>query len=261
MHITTDDQCELNYQQTGHGPAIVFLHGFGGYQQIWGRQVDFFVRHGYQVITYDQRNHGATAFDPHLAHLSRLTRDLKNLLDQLALNRPVLIGHSMGASVIYDFLRRFPAVPLQGIVAVDQSPKLINTATWPYGFMTATRANYQQLLLHPNCSETSVKIDRRVFDQLATAKRQFPFDRAANRPLIADLGRQDFRSVLQSTTTPTLIITGAASPFYRPAFTQVARANPAVQTVTIAHSGHVVMAEQPMAFNQAVADFLVKLDN
>lgn len=256
MRLKTDDGVTLNYQQTGSGQPLVFLHGFGGYQQVWGAQVDFFTAHGYQVITYDQRNHGASGFDPGLHQLSRLTADLKDLLDQLGLIRPVLIGHSMGASVIYDFLRRYSSGPLAGVVVVDQSPKLINSPNWPYGFMTATRANYQQLLLHPDCSETVVKINRGVFDQLAQAKRQFPFDREANRPLVADLGRQDFRTVLKKTTTPTLIITGAASPFYRGGFTSITRANPVIQTVTVPHCGHVVMAEQPDQFNQGVLDFL-----
>ena len=42
MNLTTDDGVRLNYQQTGRGPSLIFLHGFGGYQQVWARQVDYF---------------------------------------------------------------------------------------------------------------------------------------------------------------------------------------------------------------------------
>ena len=149
MELRTDDGFHLNYQVVGHGQSLVFIHGFGGYQQVWTRQVEFFSTHGYQVVTYDQRNHGASQFDPNLDSIHRLSKDLFELLSMPVIERPVLIGHSMGASVIYDFLTRYPNYPLAGVVAVDQSPRLINSPSWPYGFMKVTRANYQQGLLSP----------------------------------------------------------------------------------------------------------------
>lgn len=30
MNLTTDDGVRLNYQQTGGGPSLIFLHGFWG---------------------------------------------------------------------------------------------------------------------------------------------------------------------------------------------------------------------------------------
>ncbi|MGJ3707396.1 alpha/beta fold hydrolase [Limosilactobacillus fermentum] len=119
MELRTDDGLRLNYQVVGHGQSLVFIHGFGGYQQVWTRQVEYFTSHGYQVVTYDQRNHDASQFDPNLDSIHRLSRDLQELLALPTINHPILIGHSMGASVIYDFLTRYPNYPLAGVVAVD----------------------------------------------------------------------------------------------------------------------------------------------
>ncbi|MCT2875363.1 alpha/beta fold hydrolase [Limosilactobacillus fermentum] len=96
MNLTTDDGVRLNYQQTGRGPSLIFLHGFGGYQQVWARQVDYFSSRGYQVTTYDQRNHGASQFDPNLTSIHRLSQDLKNVLSLPNIQEPVLIGRSYG---------------------------------------------------------------------------------------------------------------------------------------------------------------------
>lgn len=260
MNLTTDDGVCLNYQQTGGGPSLIFLHGFGGYQQVWARQVDYFSSRGYQVTTYDQRNHGASQFDPNLTSIHRLSQDLKNVLSLPNIQEPVLIGHSMGVSVIYDFLRQYPDYPLAGVVAVDQSPKLINTPSWPYGYMQVTRTNYRQGLLHPRCSETLNGIDPYVFDLLKVARQQYPFNRDANQELVADVARQDYRSTLAKTKVPTLLVTANQSPFYRGKYAQVAKDNPVISHVAINQGGHVIMAEKVGAFNQVVEDFLKKLN-
>lgn len=259
MELRTDDGFRLNYQVVGHGQSLVFIHGFGGYQQVWTRQVEFFSTHGYQVVTYDQRNHGASQFDPNLDSIHRLSKDLFELLSMPVIERPVLIGHSMGASVIYDFLTRYPNYPLAGVVAVDQSPRLINSPSWPYGFMKVTRANYQQGLLSPGVSEILHGIDQHVFDRLQSVKQQFPFDREANRELVTDVARQDFRQTLATTKVPTLFVTANQSPFYQPAYATVAKDNPMVHHVSIDQSGHVVMAEQVAAFNRVMSQFLHQL--
>ena len=259
MELRTDDGLRLNYQVVGHGQSLVFIHGFGGYHQVWTRQVEYFTSHGYQVVTYDQRNHGTSQFDPNLDSIHRLSRDLQELLALPTINHPILIGHSMGASVIYDFLTRYPNYPLAGVVAVDQSPRLINSPSWPYGFMKVTRANYQQGLLAPGVSETLHGIDQHVYDQLRVVKQQFPFGRAANRELVTDVARQDFRPTLATTKVPTLLVTANQSPFYQSAYATVAKYNPMVHHVSINQSGHVVMAEQVAVFNQVVSQFLHQL--
>ena len=260
MNLIIDDGIKLNYQQAGTGQSLIFIHGFGGYQQVWTRQLEYFSSKGYHVVAYDQRNHGASQFDPNLASIHRLSKDLKELLELTTIKKPVLIGHSMGASVIYDFLTQYPAFDLAGVIAVDQSPYLINTPSWPYGFMKVTRANYVQGLMAPERSETLNGIDRHVFDMLSVVKRQFPFDRDANRKLLADVARHDFRKTLATTAVPTLLITANQSPFYRSSYAMVAKDNPAVEHVSIDQSGHVIMAEQVDKFNQVVENFLTKLN-
>ena len=45
-----NDGAVLSYSKVGHGQPVILIHGFGGYRQIWTRQVPFLVSQGYQVV-------------------------------------------------------------------------------------------------------------------------------------------------------------------------------------------------------------------
>lgn len=110
MDYQTSDGVQLNYQVAGSGQPVVLIHGFGGYQQIWCLQVPELVKQGYQVISYDQRNHGASGHTPGLDSIDRLIDDLHELLVGLKVDWPFLIGHSMGAAEIYGFLKQLSLI-------------------------------------------------------------------------------------------------------------------------------------------------------
>lgn len=260
MNLITNDGTRLNYYRYGStGQPVVLVHGFGGYQEVWCLQVDHLVRQGYQVITYDQRNHGSSSHDDQLDSLAPLIRDLAELLKKLELDKPFLIGHSMGAAVIYGFLAQYPQYPLSGVIAIDQSPKMLNTPQWPYGYMDATRASYRLILKeHGNVRETLNGVPKQVIDKLAPEKEMFPFVRAENLPLLYDHARRDWRTTLATTNVPVLLVTGEESPYFDGRFADVmAEQNPAfISHRSVAQCGHVVMAEQKAAFNQVMDEFL-----
>lgn len=261
MDFQTSDGVELNYQVEGSGQPVVLIHGFGGYQQIWYLQVPELVKQGYQVITYDQRNHGASGHTPGLDSLDRLIADLHELLVGLKLERPFLIGHSMGAAEIYGFIKQYPDFPLRGAIAIDQSPKMLNTPRWHYGYMDITRASYRlKLKQHGNVRETLNGVPKKVLDHLAPVKEMFPFVRADNLPLLYDHAKKDWRSAIEKAQVPLLLVTANQSPYFDGAFADVmAQANPNyVSHAAVDQTGHVVMAEQAAKFNEIMNQFLVE---
>lgn len=259
MEFTTNDGIQLNYQSYGNGQPVVFIHGFGGYQEIWTMQIKDFVDHGFNVITYDQRNHGASQFDSNLTKIDRLIYDLKNLIDGLHLQDVVLVGHSMGASVIYGFFDKNLDENVCAAVAVDQSPKMIGNAAWPYGFMNATRANYQEKLQElPHIRETLNGVKQKCRERVKIAQQQFPFDWSACNLLLLDHARQDWRKAVTSMKNPLLLMTANQSPFFDGAFADVmcTENQSYLSHIAVNQTGHCIMAEQPDKFNQTVQDFI-----
>jgi 3-oxoadipate enol-lactonase len=82
----------LYYEVHGDGPWLVFVHGAGGNHLSWWQQVPAF-RGSRRCLVYDQRGFGASNA---LASPPDLTPDLDALLDQLGVERAVLVGQSMG---------------------------------------------------------------------------------------------------------------------------------------------------------------------
>ncbi|TNN77528.1 Protein ABHD8 [Liparis tanakae] len=78
--------------------ALFFIHGVGGSLDIWGRQVDFFSRLGYEVICPDLAGHGASAAPRVAAAYTfyALADDLRLVFKRYARKRNILIGHSYG---------------------------------------------------------------------------------------------------------------------------------------------------------------------
>jgi 3-oxoadipate enol-lactonase len=94
----------LSYAESGRGRAVVFLHAGGMTRAMWDEQVARFAP-GHRVIRYDARGSGGSS-DPSgdFSH----HEDLGKLLDALDVDRPVLVGCSLGSRVFLDFALAYP---------------------------------------------------------------------------------------------------------------------------------------------------------
>lgn len=94
----------LAYEVYGEGPPVVAVHGFASNGQVnWVATgwVETLTEAGYQVITLDNRGHGASEkiYDPAVYGAADMARDVANLIDHLGLGKVALLGYSMGARV------------------------------------------------------------------------------------------------------------------------------------------------------------------
>lgn len=91
-------RCISSCKGTHSDVALFFIHGVGGSLDIWGRQLDFFSRLGYEVIAPDLAGHGAS-IAPQIAAaytFYALAEDLRAIFKRYARKRNILIGHSYG---------------------------------------------------------------------------------------------------------------------------------------------------------------------
>ena len=84
---------------------VVFLHGIGGGARSFAPQIASFAARGYQPVALDLLGYGerepvdAMTFDA-------LAEDVEASIQKSALEKPVLVGHSMGGMVVQTLLRR-----------------------------------------------------------------------------------------------------------------------------------------------------------
>jgi pimeloyl-ACP methyl ester carboxylesterase len=85
--------------EQGRGPAVVFCHGFPDTAQTWRRQMSAVAEAGYRAIALDMRGFGRSYAPSDLKFYSALHNagDLVGVLDALAIDHAVLVGHNWGA--------------------------------------------------------------------------------------------------------------------------------------------------------------------
>jgi pimeloyl-ACP methyl ester carboxylesterase len=104
----------------GDGTPAVLLHGLGAPQRSWDRVAPRLVPH-LRVVTYDQRGHGASAAASDYS-LDAFLDDLQAVLDGLALEHPLLVGHSFGGLLAVEHAATRPGCA--GVVGVDGGLKV-----------------------------------------------------------------------------------------------------------------------------------------
>jgi len=86
---------------------VIFLHGIGGGARSFAPQIASFAAAGHQPIALDLMGYGAR--EPVEAmSFEALAEDVEFALGESGIERPVLVGHSMGGMVVQTLLRRHP---------------------------------------------------------------------------------------------------------------------------------------------------------
>ena len=121
MPIANINGVNLNYEVSGQGEAIVFLHGMTGSTQDWRNQVAL-LSPKYRVVALDQRGHGKSAAPSKEEEYSMqiFVDDVFGLLKLLDIKKCCLAGHSIGGFIALQFALGHPEM-LAGLVLVGTS--------------------------------------------------------------------------------------------------------------------------------------------
>lgn len=97
----------LFYEEMGAGEPFLFLHGNGEDGSYFKNQISFFSK-SFRVIAVDTRGHGRSPRGTAPFTIGQFAQDLKGLMDELGIERAVLLGFSDGANITMKFALRYP---------------------------------------------------------------------------------------------------------------------------------------------------------
>jgi len=125
--LHADDGTALPVEVHGRGTPVLVLHGWTSRPEDWQGLL--------------RRDHGSIAWyawraRPHAGPeptVERMARDLHQVLERLHLDRPTVIGHSMGALVLWEYIAHHGSQALGRICIIDQSPRILTDAHWQLG--------------------------------------------------------------------------------------------------------------------------------
>jgi 3-oxoadipate enol-lactonase len=238
----------------------VLVHGLGGTSAgIWGRVAGELAR-DFTVVTYDLRGTGAGDRPPGPYSLDDFVSDLRTLVESLELERPALVGHSFGGSIVLAYAARFPdetaavvsaggpiVLPEQGQQGMRDRADLVEREGM--GAVAETVATNGTA---PSFRERDPQGYERLVAMLAAND---PRTYAATCRVLAEL---DLRSELGRVTAPVLLIAGDRDGVVPPAAgDEIEAALPNVAgRVTVEDCGHNLTVERPDVLVEHLRSFL-----
>lgn len=272
QHFVTDDGETIHVAVSGSGPPLILLHEWVSNHRVWKPFLKE-LEPRFTLYRWDARGHGyhaATGADR--PTLARMGRDLAALIDHFGLQRSILVGHSMGALVAWEYMAAFGCERVAGFCIVDQSPRLMTDADWRFGIYYDWPAERDAAFV-AEMQEDFVEAVVRLFaygrNEQARAKFEDSADglwrlRAAMasvepEPMISiwpSLTAADFRPVLPRLDVPALLVYGSKSNFYGVETGEyLQRALPNAKLIVYEGADHSPHLAEPERFASDLAEF------
>lgn len=109
------------YEITGNGYPLVLLHGFTGTGETWRPFIHKWAS-VFKVVTIDLPGHGKS-ITPDFPTMTDFCDELKQLLEELQINKCHLLGYSMGGRIALSFAQRHPDM-ISSLILESSSPGL-----------------------------------------------------------------------------------------------------------------------------------------
>ncbi len=248
----------IHYHRTGGDrPPVVLAHGFSDNGLCW-TPVARVLEQDYDVIMYDARGHGLSDAPEEGYTADDRADDLAGLIQALGLEKPAVIGHSMGASTAAVAAARYP--DLIGRLILEDPPWDVRReehAAWIEDLRTRIieQKSKSREALMAQCREQSPTWDEAELGPWAESKRQL------SPHVINGLGEESapWQEIVAKIACPTLLITAdpERGAIVRPETAEkAAEVNPRVKIARIEGAGHSVRREAFETYMAAVRSFL-----
>ncbi len=112
------DGTPISYEIYGSGePTLVFVHGWSCDSRYWRAQIPHFSKN-YRIVVLDLAGHGHSGMSRQRYGMIDFGQDVRAVVDAVGSPSVILIGHSMGGTVIAEAARLMPNRVI-GLVGVD----------------------------------------------------------------------------------------------------------------------------------------------
>lgn len=250
----------LFYKEMGSGSPLLIIHGLFGTGRNWGA-IAKRLSESHRVLLLDMRNHGQSPWSDDMTY-EAMASDVLALIDQLALERVSIVGHSMGGKVAMHFALQNPE-RVSKVVAVDIAP--VNYRVKLGDYITAMQQldlsgalNRSQLQAALDPVTESAGISQFLLASLQRDGDGYRFRMnldVLEKNLDSEISR--FPETDTSWSGPILFLDGEQSAYIRESHhPEIYQRFPKAKITTIQGAGHWLHSEKPAETLDAIAQFL-----
>lgn len=257
-------EVKIHYYRTGgeHAP-LVLVHGITDDGACWTR-VARDLAADYDVIMMDLRGHGLSDAPANGYSIDRMAEDLAALITQLKLEKPLVLGHSLGGIITLTLAALHPELPAR-IVLEDPAPFWVHDSPPPRdsqfrkglpGWISRLQGKtYAELMEEIRGSNPNW--DEAEYEPWVRSKMRVS-PNVAQMSLMDDTVPPGYKAMLKKVSCPVLFLKSdpALGAICREEEITVLRGLvPQVTTSYIANAGHNIHRDQYPAFQAAIRPF------
>jgi|SRR5205085_569104 len=266
------DGLTVNYVVAGHGPAVVLVHGLGGFAESWRATIDALASRA-TVFAVDLPGFGRSTKPRTTYRLGYFARALHGFLEGVGVGQASLVGHSLGGAVAVTYALTHPARVERLALVAALVPGFSFRMSLGYRLLTVpvvgevlARCGRAPLFKAAiaRCFHTPRRADVDFLVDYDYAERTCPEARAAwlatARHIRADFveHRSDYRRAIATLDLPVLVVHGRQDPAVPPVHaTEVAAGFPRAGLRWVDACGHFPHLEHARVVNAWLAEFLI----
>ena len=253
---------KLYYEIAGEGEPLVFVHGFTLDTRMWDDQWDVFAEK-YRVVRYDVRGFGRSDL-PAAAYANYI--DLDAVVQYLGLERPHVVGLSMGGGIAADYAANFPD-GLRSLTLIDSTlggyafPETFRSGVTAFGPIAKERgvkAAIDAWVAHPFFAPAAEQPS--VLSRLNEIVGGYHGYAWTATTVLQEQPVTPTAEALDKVKVPTLVIVGERDiPEFREVAKHMADNIKGARLVVIPNAGHMSNMEAPELVNAAILDFLAPI--
>lgn len=266
------DGLALHYVVEGRGPAVILVHGLGGFAESWRHNVDALASRA-TVYAIDLPGFGRSAKPRTRYRLAYFARALQGFMETLGITHASLVGHSLGGAVTVTYALTHPARVERLALVSAVVPGFAYRLAWAYRLLAlhglgealslcGSRGLYKAFLAgcfhRPVASEIDFLIDYEYATRTGLPARAAYL--AALRHVRADCVERgpNYRRAIATLDLPVLLIHGRQDPVVPSAHCMEAAGGfPRAAIRWLDACGHFPHIEHAPVVNGWLAEFLV----
>ncbi|MBS5386797.1 MAG: alpha/beta hydrolase [Clostridiales bacterium] len=266
----TSDGTILYYEDYGEGKPILLLHGFCCSSQVFKRNIAGLSQDN-RLVLLDLRGHGSSSKTLKDITISRMAKDVKELIEYLHLCDVTLLGWSMGGQVALMYWRKYAGygyVRRMGIL--DSTLYPFSEEEWnQHGNRNYNMDKANDRLIHmleDHEADAYAMVEGMVVEGTRQEDKEWIQKEIMKTPpyiaysIYTDFLGRDFTEYIPAVMIPILFI-GSTSPAVKGELAMdyyVSKCRTSYELVKIGNSGHFFFYFQPERFNKIVLDFIEK---
>jgi len=261
MSIMVVDRQVVHYEVLGHGRPVLFLHGWLGSWRYWfptmERVADHFRTYSFDFWGFgDSRRQNTGRGLPERESIQNYSDQVIRFLDELGIDRVLLVGHSMGGMVALktaiNHPKRISRVAAVGAPIVGDSLSwLLKLTDRPVLANAFARAPwFRRYMFRMFLGETGDAAVHEILDDSMKSSS------TTLRQAVGSMWRTDLRPELPRLSVPTLIVHGGRDEIVHPNQADLFDAIPSAEVVVLPESRHFPFLDEAELFNDILLRFL-----